>query len=339
MMKNAKAHPVLSAGHATRFLAAALSLGALIGLESCGKSEKPAAKTTAGAGAPAAAPTAVAGPAPGPSIRQVAEPNRPPFSGLNSPRGAALDGKGRLWIVDMRNMAIRIFDASGGYFGGWGGPGTGEYAMKDPHGIAIHGDDVYIADSWGTGVELLSTSGKWITKIPSTVYGPHGIAVGPDGRVWIGDTGNNRVVVCDRDLTNARAIGKQGSGPEEFLAPLGIAVGPSGNVYVSDSGNRRIQVLDGNGNFKTRWKFNGFDPNTESYIDVDRDETLYVSDGVAQAVVHLDRSGKEIQRWTKDDAGQNFSRPTGLAIDKKNRILYVVNSDSNSVSKLRLSGK
>ena len=42
------------------------------------------------------------------------------------------------------------------------------------------------------------------------------------------------------------------------------------------------------------------------------------------------------RRRAQDDAGQAFSNPTGVAIDRKNRILYVVNSGTSSVSKLKL---
>lgn len=331
-MKNVQNHLVSAPRDGAHSLATAVLLVAvLIGLESCRKSEQVAE-------APAAAPTAVKGPAPGPAIREAAEPNRPPYSGLKSPRGAALDDKGRLWVVDTGNAAIRIFDSAGGFLGGWGGRGTGAYALSDPFGIAIRGEDVYVADTFGTGIELFSIAGDWKAKLEAGLYAPHCVAAAPDGRVWVGDSGFNRVVVCDQNLTNPRGIGKKGSGPEDILTPFGVAVGPSGNVYVADMGNRRIQVLDSKGNFKAHWKFNGFGPDCEAYLDVDQDETVYASDSLAQVVVHLDRSGNELHRWTADDTGQKFSRPAGLAVDRKNRILYVVNSSTNSIAKLKLSG-
>ena len=38
-----------------------------------------------------------------------------------------------------------------------------------------------------------------------------------------------------------------------------------------------------------------------------------------------------------DDAGSKFQNPTGIAVDRKNRILYVVNSGSASVSRVSLA--
>ena len=309
---------------------------------SCRKSEPAgtAAPPVASSVAPKAVePTAVLVAAPGPSIRAKAEPGGAPFSGLAAPQGAAFDGQGRLWIVDTGKAAIRIFAASGGSLGGWGGLGTGDYAMKDPMGIAIRGDNVYVADTYRTGVELFSTAGQWKSKVHSDLYAPHGVAVGRDGKVWIADSGNDRLVVCDADLSGPRSIGKGGSGPSEFSGPTAVAVSPSGKIYVADTGNRRVQILDASGRFESRFPFPGWASRTDPYLEVDQDESVYATDSAASAVVQLDARGKELRRWTKDDAGRSFGWPTGLALDRRNRTLVVVNTTPPSVTVLSLSRK
>ena len=57
-------------------------------------------------------------------------------------------------------------------------------------------------------------------------------------------------------------------------------------------------------------------------MQVDEKEDLYVTDPAEQAVVELDRNGKELKRWTQDDSGKKFSRPTGIALDEKDRVLW-----------------
>jgi tripartite motif-containing protein 71 len=306
----------------------------------CCKSEKPQA---AGGADPAAGgapqPTETAAPERRPTILAKAEANVPPFSHLAGPRDAALDEKGRIWVADFGNNAVQIFDRSGAYLGGWGNRGNGNSQFKDPCALAVSGDDVYVADTWNGRVSRFSSSGEWKGKAPGEFYGPRGIAVGPDGRVWIADTGNQRVVLCEKDLSNPRMFGKQGSGAEEFSSPVGIAPGPNGTVYVADTDNRRIQILDADGHFKTRWKFPGWGPNSEAYLDVDSDGAVYATDPAARAVIQLDRKGAEVRRWLQDDAGRKFDRPTGIAIDSKNRVLYVVNTDSSTIVRLKLSGK
>src|SRR5262249_14835637 len=150
-------------------------------------------------------------------------------------------------------------------------------------------------------------------------------------------TGNHRVVRFDADLTNPLFVGKKGAGPAEFSNPVGIGVGPSGRVYVADTDNRRIQVLSADGTFVRALPFPGWVEIAEPHIAIDRNEILYVSDPGANTVVALDADGKVLARHTRDGAGQPLSRPTGLAIDPRTRILYVVNSGNNSVSSITLS--
>ena len=86
-------------------------------------------------------------------------------------------------------------------------------------------------------------------------------------------------------------------------------------------------------------KFPGWGADAEAYVETDADGSLYVSDPVARAVVQLDRRGAERRRWTTDDSGRKFLKPTGVALDRRNRVLYVADTDSSSIARIRLDGK
>src|SRR5450631_3750967 len=142
------------------------------------KRQEPAGGTSAAsaAAAPAAMPVPPAD-AP-PVIRSSAEPGQPPWAGLAEPRGAALDQKGRLWVSDFGHSRVAIFDGSGGSLGGWGGVrGNGKFQMQDPADVAVHGDDVYVADTWNGRVQHLTTSGQFRETAAAGLYGPRGVAV------------------------------------------------------------------------------------------------------------------------------------------------------------------
>ena len=49
------------------------------------------------------------------------------------------------------------------------------------------------------------------------------------------------------------------------------------------------------------------------------------------------RPGRFFERWTAGDSRRPLSRPTGLALDAKAHLLYVVNSGDNSVARIDLS--
>ena len=74
--------------------------------------------------------------------------------------------------------------------------------------------------------------------------------------------------------------------------------------------------------------------NAEPGLAVDADGTIYATDpagGRRRRPRPVGQSCK--RRIVADDAGRKFENPTGIAIDRKNRILYVVNSGNASVAR------
>ena len=63
------------------------------------------------------------------------------------------------------------------------------------------------------------------------------------GRVYVADSGNDRVQVFDADGAFLGNLGSQGGEAGQFMFPHGIAVDGSGRVYVADTSNHRVQVF------------------------------------------------------------------------------------------------
>jgi YYY domain-containing protein len=282
--------------------------------------------------------TEVSEPEQPPIISEIPARGKPPYSGLKEPRGAAVDDRSRLWVADFGNSRLRLFDAGGGYLGGWGGRGDSTYNLKEPCGVATRGENLYVADTWNGRVLAFTTQGAW-KATARELYGPRGVAAASDGSVWVTDTGNHRVIRYDADLGQPRSFGKKGGGELEFDAPVGIAAADSGSIYVCDTGNRRLQVLDREGRLLRVIAIPGWSAPGEPHVEVDAAETVFVSDPTGGVVFELDRSGAVRRRFDSGEDGRAFSIPTGLALDRKNRILYVVNSGSSSISRVKLEGK
>jgi DNA-binding beta-propeller fold protein YncE len=69
---------------------------------------------------------------------------------------------------------------------------------------------------------------------------PHGVAIDRQDRAFLADTGNDRLIFFDSDLTPRRALGGHGTMPGLFDRPLFLTVDTDNRLWVSDHNNRRL---------------------------------------------------------------------------------------------------
>ncbi len=261
------------------------------------------------------------------SIRETAASGEAPFSAVKAPFIARTDERGRVWVLDADNARIRVFDRDGGFLGGWGGHGNGQLAFQSPEGLAISGDNLYVADTWNHRVVHYTLSGEWKGSVTGFM-GPRGVAVGPDGSVWVADTGNDRVVRYDAELKNEKIVGGRGTEPGEFKGPVSIAFGPSGSAYITDAANGRIQVLDKAAKYQTSWSIDWLAKSWQARLETDRKGTVYLSNPGGAEVLAFNPSGALERRWT-EASGEKLLLPIGLGADRKRGILYVADIASH----------
>ncbi|HUH13391.1 MAG TPA: hypothetical protein VMK65_09790 [Longimicrobiales bacterium] len=73
-----------------------------------------------------------------------------------------------------------------------------------------------------------------------------GVTVGPDGRVYVGQSMDQQVRIFDREGRPAGAFGRRGGGPGEFERVGGLAW-RGDTLWVSDSGQRRFNLFTPDG--------------------------------------------------------------------------------------------
>ncbi|MCK4717564.1 MAG: 6-bladed beta-propeller, partial [Thermoplasmata archaeon] len=186
------------------------------------------------------------------------ENNNYRFDGVSD---VAVDGEGRIYMVDRGNHRIQIFDGEGTYLytlGVKGKSGCDHNTFSYPCGIHVHGERVYVADTYNHRIQIFDLDGGYVYTLgivgqagpgDDAFDSPKDVAMGDDGRIYVADYGNHRIQIFD-GLDDSIAddtigiTGVSGTNNSVFNLPYGIAV--EGNkIYVSDSGNHRIQIFDG----------------------------------------------------------------------------------------------
>jgi hypothetical protein len=96
---------------------------------------------------------------------------------------------------------------------------------------------------------------EWEVMATASLFAqPQGIAVAPDGTVYVTDSASNRIDVLNRHGNIIRSWGKKGSAPGEFVTPPALALDRQGNVYIVDTYNSRVQKFSPRGKVLAAWK-------------------------------------------------------------------------------------
>jgi sugar lactone lactonase YvrE len=102
---------------------------------------------------------------------------------------------------------------------------------------------VYDADTFKLKRKIGTTGHNHELTSPGDFAKPTGLAVDPEGNLYVADTLNNRIEIFDADGKFISTFGKAGDGPGYFARPKGVAIDGDGHIWVADGVQDRVQVF------------------------------------------------------------------------------------------------
>ena len=178
---------------------------------------------------------------------------------INNPTYNAFSDNGDMFVTSYIDHCIHVYDSNGKKKTTIGSIGCGELQFQSPHGIAISGEVVYVAEYRGdrihkltTGREFLGTFGQKGSDV-GQFNGPVDINISPEGKVYVSDTENSRIQVFHSDWTRSHIIDGKVSGDESFTRPFGVAFDISGDVHVIGYDSNSVTVFTPSGQFVRKY--------------------------------------------------------------------------------------
>jgi sugar lactone lactonase YvrE len=179
---------------------------------------------------------------------------------LRDPFGVAVDKNGAIYVSDGETGQIWQFDTKG----------AGRVVasgLNTPSGLAVDAQGaLVVAETGAHVVKRINPQDGAATIIagqenqsgfadgkPARFNGPIGVAVGPDGTIYVADTYNDRIRAIDaggvRTIAGGDAPGYADGDATtaRFHTPCGIAVRTDGQLIVADAGNHALRLVAPNG--------------------------------------------------------------------------------------------
>ncbi len=263
--------------------------------------------------------------------------------------GLATDAAGNVYVVDSQHNRIEKFNSAGTFISDWGhfGHELGEfnfgssqnYTQPPGGGIAVAGNDVYVADSGNDRIERFNLEGKEAMQWGSYGSGPGQFSypravTANEQEVIVSDNDNHRLEEFTTEGAFLGASGSAGSGPGQFGFPYGLSLDAAGDVFVADDLNDRVVKLNPQLAFAGAWGGYGTKPGQLAFpraLAADPAGDTYVADTANDRIEVFDPGGNLLS--TIGTPARNpaaFVAPQGLAIDPAGRLL-VSDTDGNRI--------
>ena len=157
---------------------------------------------------------------------------------LKRPWGVTVNDKNEIFVTDLRNNRIVVFNEVGTFIRSFG-----HKLVKHPSGICINSKGmIFVVNRGNDKILLFNSKGEYVTTVHNgdLLKQPRGISLDPQGNIFVCDTGNKCVRFLSPNGSILNTIGKGGlQFPFDCLSY-------NGKVYVSDRDSLLIKVFSAN---------------------------------------------------------------------------------------------
>lgn len=168
---------------------------------------------------------------------------------MQKPINISIDGDGTKYVTDTGRDQVLVFDARDRFVGAFGVPD-----QFKPIDTLIVGDRLYVSDLYHHRIHVLDkTSGETLfsfAKVGSgegELFQPTNLALGPQGNIYVSDTGNFRIQKYTPEGQFLRSYGSVGAAVGHFARPKGVALDHEGRLYAVDAAFENVQILSPDG--------------------------------------------------------------------------------------------
>jgi DNA-binding beta-propeller fold protein YncE len=254
-----------------------------------------------GLAAALAVPSAVAAPASADVVLTHVRTIGGPLHAQMYPSGMDTGADGTVVIADTGNNEVAKYASDGRLLWRTARRATGSADLDNPRDVGVDAaGNVFVADTRNSRLVKLGPDGAYLgeTRGPTgdPMSFPFGVSVA-GGRVYVADTGWNKVRVFDTALTQRRTI--VGTSACSLVALRDADADAAGNVYVAGYKTNEVLVFSPTGTCLRKWGNTGTAAGqfrTPYGVDVATDpvtsrELVYVAEGLNNRVQAFDTSG------------------------------------------------
>lgn len=233
----------------------------------------------------------------GEAVAELVPPQTTPAK--RAPVSVTVVPNGLVYVVDRLRNEVDIYDPVGNWLGLLPRPAAGPW---EP--LSVDSDEngyLYVTNTAPVGplLAIYSPDEAVIERYAAVraagvvVTYASGVAIGRDGRIWISDSNNGRLVVLERGELEGIAYGS-GPGDSSMALPRGIVIDRHGYAIVADANDHSVagwDLNDGSEELLYRFGVPGIEDGAflfPSDIAIDSSGTLYVAD----------RDNDRVQIWS-----------------------------------------